>query len=48
MASVIEAAATMSDPADLINRAIEALSKAAIDLPAFSPRRSRKRTHFRS
>ena len=26
----------MSDPADLINRAIEALSKAAIDLPAFS------------
>ena len=35
-ATVIEAAATMSDPADLINRAIEALSKAAIDLPAFS------------
>jgi TnpA family transposase len=34
--TVTEAAATMSDPADLINRAIEALSKAAIDLPAFS------------
>jgi hypothetical protein len=34
--TVIEAAATMSDPADLINRAIEALSRAAIDLPAFS------------
>jgi hypothetical protein len=35
-AAVLEAAATMSDPADLINRAIEALGKAAIDLPAFS------------
>src|SRR4051794_24171165 len=35
-ATVLEAAMTMSDPADLINRAIEALSKAAIDLPAFS------------
>jgi TnpA family transposase len=35
-ATVLEAATTMSDPADLINRAIEALSKAAIDLPAFS------------
>jgi len=34
--TVIEAAGTMSDPADLINRAIEALNKAAIDLPAFS------------
>jgi hypothetical protein len=34
--TVMEAAATMSDPADLINRAIEALSRAAIDLPAFS------------
>lgn len=30
------AAATMSDPADLINRAIEALVEADIDLPAFS------------
>jgi Domain of unknown function (DUF4158) len=27
---------TMSDPADLINRAIEALQEASIDLPAFS------------
>ena len=35
-AAVLEAAATMSDPADLINRAIEALGKAATDLPAFS------------
>ena len=34
--TVLEAAATMSDPADLISRAIEALGKAAIDLPAFS------------
>ncbi len=34
--TVIEAAETMSDPADLINRAIEALGKAATDLPAFS------------
>jgi TnpA family transposase len=31
-----EAAETMSDPADLINRAVEALESAAIDLPAFS------------
>lgn len=36
IATVLEAAATMSDPADLINRAIEALGKASIDLPAFS------------
>jgi TnpA family transposase len=35
-AAVLEAAVTMSDPADLINRAIEALGKAATDLPAFS------------
>jgi len=35
-AAVIEAAATMSDPADLINRAIEALNNATVDLPAFS------------
>ena len=34
--TVIEAAETMSDPADLINRTIEALGKGAIDLPAFS------------
>ena len=33
---VLTAAKTMSDPADLINRAIEALRNAAIDLPAFS------------
>ena len=32
----LKAAETMSDPADLINRAIEALQAAAIDLPAFS------------
>ena len=31
-----EAAETMSDPADLINRAVEALQAAATDLPAFS------------
>ena len=31
-----KAAETMSDPADLINRAVEALHSAAIDLPAFS------------
>jgi len=31
-----EAAETMSDPADLINRAVEALESAAIDVPAFS------------
>ena len=34
--TTLEAAETMSDPADLINRAIEALHAAAIDLPAFS------------
>ena len=34
--TVLEAAETMSDPADLINRAVEALSAAATDLPAFS------------
>jgi TnpA family transposase len=33
---VLDAAETMSDPADLINRAIEALQTATIDLPAFS------------
>jgi Domain of unknown function (DUF4158) len=33
---VLDAAETMSDPADLINRAIEALGSAAIDLPGFS------------
>jgi hypothetical protein len=31
-----KSAETMSDPADLINRAVEALQAAAIDLPAFS------------
>ncbi len=34
--TTLEAAQTMSDPAELINRAIEALHAAAIDLPAFS------------
>lgn len=34
--TVLEAAETMSDPADLINRAIEALHTAGTDLPAFS------------
>jgi hypothetical protein len=34
--TVLNAAETMSDPADLINRAIEALHAAAIDLPGFS------------
>ena len=34
--TVLEAAETMSDPADLINRAVEVLSAAATDLPAFS------------
>ncbi len=34
--TVLAAAETMSDPADLINRAIEVLGKASIDLPAFS------------
>jgi hypothetical protein len=35
-ATILAAAETMSDPADLINRAIEALQSASIDLPAFS------------
>ncbi|WP_298966727.1 DUF4158 domain-containing protein [uncultured Roseibium sp.] len=34
--AVLASAEMMSDPADLINRAIEALGKASIDLPAFS------------
>ncbi len=34
--TVLGAAEIMSDPADLINRAVEALQAAAIDLPAFS------------
>ncbi|MBY5827382.1 Tn3 family transposase [Rhizobium leguminosarum] len=34
--TVLAGAKTMSDPADLINRAIEALKEARIDLPAFS------------
>jgi Domain of unknown function (DUF4158) len=34
--STLKAAETMSDPADLINRAVEALQAAVIDLPAFS------------
>src|SRR5512135_1379226 len=34
--AVLGVAETMSDPADLINRAIEALRDARIDLPAFS------------
>ena len=34
--TVLSAAETMSDPADLINRAVEALQATAIDLPAFS------------
>lgn len=33
---VLDVAKTMSDPADLINRAIEALKEAKMDLPAFS------------
>ena len=33
--AVFTAAETMSDPADLINRAVEALQAAGIDLPAF-------------
>lgn len=36
VAATTQAAATMSDPADLINRSIEALFNAHIDLPAFS------------
>ena len=34
--TTLEAAETMSDPADLINRAVEALRAASMDLPAFS------------
>lgn len=34
--AITEAASTMSDPADLINLAIEVLGKASIDLQAFS------------
>jgi hypothetical protein len=34
--TTLEAAETMSDPADLINMAVETLQAAAIDLPAFS------------
>jgi hypothetical protein len=34
--AILEAAETMSDPADLINQAVETLQAAAIDLPAFS------------
>ena len=34
--TILDGAETMSDPADLINRAIEALQTAGIDLPAFS------------
>src|SRR4051794_13859843 len=34
--AVLETAETMSTPADLINRSVEALEAAAIDLPAFS------------
>lgn len=45
--TVLEAATTMSDPADLINRAIEALGKAAIDLPAFSTL-ERRANHLRA
>lgn len=33
--AVLAAAETMSDPADLINRAVEALQAASIDLPAY-------------
>jgi hypothetical protein len=36
ISTVLNAAETMSDPADLINRAVEALQSTAIDLPAFS------------
>jgi len=45
--TVLDAAATMSDPADLINRAIEALAKAGTDLPAFSTL-DRLANHLRS
>ncbi len=34
--TTLKAAESMSDPADLINHAVEALQAAAIDLPAFS------------
>src|SRR5829696_8586532 len=34
--TILDAAETMSDPADLINRAIQALQSAAVDLPGFS------------
>jgi TnpA family transposase len=34
--TILETAETMSDPADLINQAVETLQAAAIDLPAFS------------
>jgi hypothetical protein len=34
--TTLEAAEVMSDPADLINRAVETLQIASIDLPAFS------------
>jgi hypothetical protein len=34
--TTLQAAEVMSDPADLINRAVEALQVAAMDLPAFS------------
>lgn len=34
--TILEATETMSDPADLINMAVETLQAAAIDLPAFS------------
>ena len=51
--TIAEAAQTMSDPADLINRAIEALHAAATDLPAFSTldrlvNRLRAEAHARS
>ncbi len=36
--TTLKAAETMSDPADLINRAVEALRAAAIELPVFSTR----------
>ncbi len=35
-ATTLQAAEVMSDPADLINRAVEALQVASMDLPAFS------------
>lgn len=34
--TILETADTMSDPADLINQAVETLQPASIDLPAFS------------